>query len=153
MIGIYAWRANNNYYDIELTPENAVFALDEEGCLTVTHTIDEGYGFVGSGTGTVADSGVVYFSMCRTRWPDTSGEKPTGTIRKTQDWIRWNGEALCVVYPVAQEGLPDDLPPEEYIAYYEEEPIREFRIGTPDAYFVLYRAGDALAYGETISVQ
>ena len=152
VVGIYAWLANHNYRDIELTPENAVFALDEDGYLTVTHTVDKGYGFVGLGTGEVADSGVVYFSMSRTRWQDASGEKPTGTIRNTMDWICWNGEALCLVYPVAQEGLPENLPPEAYIAYDEQEPIQELRIGTPDEYFVLYRAGDVLTPGEVIEI-
>ena len=148
VIGIYAYLANNSR-NIELTPENVVFALDEEGYLTATHTIRGKYGYTGMGTGGVADSGILYFHMSRSMLPDYSGEKLTGTIQETMDWLYWNGEELCNVYMVAAENLPENLPPEEY---YEEEPVLELRVGTPEDYFVLYRAGDVLTPGEVIEI-
>lgn len=150
VIGIYAYLANNSR-NIELTPENVVFALDEEGHLTATHTIEGKYGYTGMGTGGVADSGILYFHMSRSMLPDYSGEKLTGTIQETMDWLYWNGEELCNVYMEAAENVPENLPPESYNVYVEE-PILELRVGTPEDYFVLYRAGDVLTPGEVIEI-
>lgn len=149
VIGIYAYLANNSR-NIELTPENVVFALDEEGYLTVTHTIGGKYGYTGMGTGGVADSGILYFHMSRTMLPDYSGEKLTGTIQETMDWLYWNGEELCNVYMAPMDSLREDVPPQ---LIYVEEPILELRVGTPEDYFVLYRAGDVLTPGEVIEIQ
>ena len=150
LIGAYAYLVNNSR-NIELTPENVVFALNEEGYLVVTHTIEGKYGYTGMGTGGRVDEDELYFHMTRTILPDYSGEKLTGTIRETLDWIFWNGEELCHVYSEAAEGLPENLPPESYDVYVEE-PIGELRVGTPEDYFVLYRAGDVLTPGEVIEI-
>lgn len=150
VIGIYAYLANNSR-NIDLTPENVVFALDEEGYLTVTHTIEGKYGYTGMGTGGIADSGILYFHMTRSMLPDYSGEKLTGTIQETMDWLCWNGEELCTVHMEAAENAPENLPPESYYVYVEE-PILELRVGTPEDYFVLYRAGDVLTPGEVIEI-
>ena len=151
VIGIYAYLANNSR-NIELTPENVVFALDEEGHLTATHTIEGKYGYTGMGTSGVADSDVLYFHMSRSMLPDYSGEKLTGTIQETMDWLCWNGEELCIVYMAAEEDLTETLLPEAYDIYVEE-PILELRVGTPEDYFVLYRAGDVLTPGEVIEIE
>lgn len=150
VIGIYAYLANNSR-NIDLTPENVVFALDEEGYLTVTHTIEGKYGYTGMGTGGIADSGILYFHMTRSMLPDYSGEKLTGTIQETMDWLYWNGEELCTVHMEAAENAPENLPPESYYVYVEEL-ILELRVGTPEDYFVLYRAGDVLTPGEVIEI-
>ena len=150
VIGIYAYLANNSR-NIDLTPENVVFALDEEGYLTVTHTIEGKYGYTGMGTGGIADSGILYFHMTRSMLPDYSGEKLTGTIQETMDWLYWNGEELCTVHMEAAENAPENLPPESYYVYVEER-ILELRVGTPEDYFVLYRAGDVLTPGEVIEI-
>lgn len=150
VIGIYAYLANNSR-NIDLTPENVVFALDEEGYLTVTHTIEGKYGYTGMGTGGIADSGILYFHMTRSMLPDYSGEKLTGTIQETMDWLYWNGEELCAVHMEAAENAPENLPPESYYVYVEEL-ILELRVGTPEDYFVLYRAGDVLTSGEVIEI-
>lgn len=150
VIGIYAYLANNSR-NIDLTPENVVFALNEEGYLTVTHTIEGKYGYTGMGTGGIADSGILYFHMTRSMLPDYSGEKLTGTIQETMDWLYWNGEELCTVHMEAAENAPENLPPESYYVYVEEL-ILELRVGTPEDYFVLYRAGDVLTPGEVIEI-
>lgn len=149
-MGVYSYLATNSRA-IKLTPENVVFALDEEGFLTVTHTIKGKYGYTGMGTEGMADSGILYFHITRSMLPDYSGEKLTGTIHETNDWLCWNGEELCQVWLEQVDGLPENLPPEEYYIY-EEEPILELRVGTPEDYFVLYRAGDVLTPGEVIEI-
>ena len=150
VIGIYSY-LNTHSRNIELTPENVVFALDEDGYLTAVHTIEGGYGYTGMGTGGVADSGILYFHMTCSMLPDHSGEKLTGTIRETMDWLYWNGESLCQVYEEPMYALQNNLPPESYTGYVEE-PILELRVGTPEDYFVLYRAGDVLTPREVIEI-
>ena len=148
LIGVYAYLANNSR-NIELTPENVVFALDEEGYLTATHTIEGKYGYTGMGTGGIADSGILYFHMSRSMLPDYSGEKLTGTIQETVDWLGWNGEELCQMWTESLDSVHDNAPPQ---LVYVEEPILELRVGTPEDYFVLYRAGDVLTPGEVIEI-
>lgn len=148
LIGVYAYLANNSR-NIELTPENVVFALDEEGYLTATHTIEGKYGYTGMGTGGIADSGILYFHMSRSMLPDYSGEKLTGTIQETMDWLGWNGEELCQMWTESLDSVHDNAPPQ---LVYVEEPILELRVGTPEDYFVLYRAGDVLTPGEVIEI-
>ena len=148
LIGVYAYLANNSR-NIELTPENVVFALDEDGYLTVTHTIEGKYGYTGMGTGGIADSGILYFHMSRSILPDYSGEKLTGTIQETMDWLCWNGEEFCQVSMKPAEDLRDGAPPELVMV---EEPILELRLGTPEDYFVLSRAGDVLTPGEVFAI-
>ena len=150
-IGVYSYLASNSRA-IKLTPENVVFALNEEGYLTVTHTIEGKYGYTGMGTEGMADSGILYFHITRSMLPDYSGEKLTGTIHETNDWLYWNGEELCQVWLNPVEGLPENLPPESYYVYVEE-PISELRVGTPEDYFVLYREGDVLTPGEVIEIE
>ena len=148
LIGVYAYLANNSR-NIELTPENVVFALDEDGYLTVTHTIEGKYGYTGMGTQGSVDSDELYFSISRTMLPDYSGEKLTGTIQETVDWLCWNGEEFCQVSMKPAEDLREGAPPELVMV---EEPILELRVGTPEDYFVLYRAGDVLTPGEVIEI-
>lgn len=119
--------------DIDLTAQDVVFALDEQGRITVTCTLPHGCGFVGMNTGSGPDTGSVYFNMYRTRWPDLSGQKETGTITETLWWVYWDGEAL-----------------HEYVNDGEDKIITQLRVGTPDDYFVLYRQGDELQCGGVI---
>lgn len=147
VVGVYSYLANNSR-DIELTPENVVFALDEDGYLNVTHTIEGKYGYAGMGTNGSVDSDVLYFVISRTMLPDYSGERLTGTIEETLDWIYWNGESLCLGHPESE----DESDPRNAEWYYVYEPISELRVGTPEDYFVLYREGDVLTPGEVIEI-
>lgn len=119
---------------IDLAAEDVVFALDEQGRITVTCTLPHGSGFVGMDTGSGLDKeGSMYFNMYRTRLPDLSGQKETGTITDTLWWVCWDGEAL-------REQDTDGM----------YKIITELRVGTPDDYFVLYRQGDVLQCGQEI---
>lgn len=119
--------------DVDLAAEDVVFALNEHGFLTVTCTLPHGSGFVGMDSGGGAGQDIVYFNMYRTRLPDLSGQKETGTITQTVSWIYWGGEALL------WENVND-----------EDEAIGELRVGTEKDYFVLYRQGDVLQCGHVI---
>ena len=68
---------------------------------------------------------------------------------ETLDWLYWNGKNLCHWYME-----PVDSPREDVLSQlvYVEEPISELRVGTPEDYFVLYRAGDVLTPGEVIEI-
>ena len=147
MVGVYSYLATHSR-DIELTPENVIFALDEEGYLTVTHTIEGEYSYHGMGIGGRESEDEKYFHMFRSMAPDLSGEKQRGTIQETVGWICWNGESLC--WPHEEPVDENDLENSEWV--FVEEPILELRVGTPEDYFVLYRAGDVLTPGEVIEI-
>ena len=145
VIGVYSYLATHSR-QIELTPENVVFALDEEGYLTWTHTIEKNLSYHGMSSGMRVGEDAVYFHISRSMAPDLSGEKQRGTIQETVDWIFWNGEDL--IHKIAKLEFVNDVQTSVLV----EEPIGELRVGTPEDYFVLYRAGDVLTPGEVIEI-
>lgn len=146
VVGVYSYLATHSRR-IELTPENVVFALDEEGYLTWTHTIEQNLSYHGMGTGMRVGEDAVYFHISRSMAPDITGEKQRGTIQETVEWVYWNGEEL--VHKTAKLEFIDDAQTTVLV----EEPLGELRVGTPEDYFVLYRAGDVLTPGEVIEIE
>lgn len=147
-VGVYSYLVTH-FQNVKLTPENVVFALDGDGYLTVSYTIEGKYGYAGMGTQGSMYSDELYFSISRTMLPERSGERMTGIIQETLDWIYWNGEHLCMVWTEGEDGLHYDDPP-RFVEV--EEPISELRVGTSEDYFVLYREGDVLTPGEMIEI-
>lgn len=71
------------------------------------------------------------------------------TVVETLDWLYWNGKDLCHWYMEPVESPRENMPPQTVMV---EEPFSELRVGTPEDYFVLYRAGDVLTPGEVIEI-
>lgn len=139
---------DNQTRPVEFTPENVSFTVNENGTLTIAHTLEKGSSNRGMGL-YVPDDGGVYFYMNRSVWPSFFGGAKDLTVVETLDWLYWNGENLCHWYMEPVESSREDVPPQ---LVYVEEPFSELRVGTPEDYFVLYRAGDVLTPGEVIEI-